>query len=174
MKSMCQEARRNSPSVAERRPASRWSRMTSRVASSSTERSSLASMSPFANRSRASSRAGGRSREPTWSARYGGVSRRAMGTAFLDRVVTRGLLDRDPAELGELLERGGAAEAAPARLLDAAERHLRLVVHGGGVDVADARLEPARDVPGGGDAAREDRGGEAVRRVVGHAHRFLG
>src|SRR3954470_7251576 len=162
MKSMCHEARRNSPSVAERSPASCWSRMTSRMASSSTERSSLASMSPFTNRSRASSSTGGRSREPTWSARYGGVSRRAMGTAFLDRVVTRGLLDRDPAELGELLERGRAAEAAPARLLDAAERHLRLVVQGGGVDVADAGLEPACDVPGGGDAAREDRRGEAV------------
>src|SRR3954447_23632779 len=166
MKSMCHEARRNSPSVAERRPASCWSRMTSRMASSSTERSSPASMSPFANRSRASSRAGGRSRETTWSARDGGVSRRAMGTAFQDRVVTRGLLDRDPTELGELLERGRAAEAPPARLLDAAEGHLRLLVPGGRVDVADAGLEPAGDVPSGGDAAREYRRGEAVRRVV--------
>src|SRR3954471_24154253 len=37
-------------------------------------------------------------------------------------------LDRDPAQLGEAVDSGLAAEAAVARRADAAERHLRLVV----------------------------------------------
>src|SRR3954449_8776867 len=75
MKSMCQEARRNSPSVADWRPASFWSPTTSLIASSSMPRSSSASMSPVARSSRAFRRCWGRSRLPTWSARKGGLSR---------------------------------------------------------------------------------------------------
>src|SRR3954451_9225902 len=71
---MCQDARRNSPSVAVRRPASRCSAMPSRIPSSSIARSSSGAR-PC---SRASSRLGGRSRLPTWSARNGGVVRGAM------------------------------------------------------------------------------------------------
>src|SRR3954454_13664310 len=78
MKSMCQVARRNSPSVAERRPTSSWSETTSRIASSSIALSSSAPIRSLAKSSRALSRAGGRSRLPTWSARYGGVSRAAI------------------------------------------------------------------------------------------------
>ena len=53
-------------------------------------------------------------------------------------------LDRDPAQLGELVDHRLAAEAAVAGRLDAAERHLRLVVHGRAVDVADAGCRSAR------------------------------
>ena len=73
MKSMCHVARRNSPSVAERRPTSSCSLTASRIASSSTARSSSASIVSLAKSSRACSSAGGRSRLPTWSARNGGV-----------------------------------------------------------------------------------------------------
>src|SRR3954447_19427428 len=72
MKSMCQEARRNSPSVAERSPAASCLATTSRIASSSMPRSSDASMRPSLKSSRACRSCGGRSRLPTWSARNGG------------------------------------------------------------------------------------------------------
>ena len=48
MKSMCHEARRNSPSVADRRPTSACMRTASRIASSSATRSSSASIAPAA------------------------------------------------------------------------------------------------------------------------------
>jgi hypothetical protein len=67
--------------------------------------------------------------------------------------VALGLLDRDPAQLGELLECGAAAEAAPARVLDAAEGHLRLVMDGGVVDVAHAALDLTRNLLRGFDVA---------------------
>src|SRR4051794_29928775 len=78
MKSMCQEARRNSPSVAVRSPMSPCMRTTSAIASSSIPRSSAASISPAAYRARASSRFSGRSRLPTWSARNGGPEASVM------------------------------------------------------------------------------------------------
>src|SRR5690606_30892562 len=61
-----------------------------------------------------------------------------------DRVVPRLGLDGDPAQLGESVDPRLAAEAAIARGLHAPERHLRLVLHGRPVDVADARLDLAR------------------------------
>ena len=69
MKSMCQVARRNSPSVAERSPTSSCSFTASRIAASSTPRNSSASIFEAAKSSRAWSSSGGRSRLPTWSAR---------------------------------------------------------------------------------------------------------
>ena len=65
---------------------------------------------------------------------------------------------------------GLAAEAAVARGLDAAERHLRLVVHGRAVDVADAGLDPPGDLERARDVAAEHRRGQAVLGVVGDAH----
>src|SRR3954453_14320597 len=78
MKSMCQEARRNSPSVAVRSPMSPCMRTTSAIASSSIPRSSAESISPAAYRARASSRFAGRSRLPAWSARNGGPDASVM------------------------------------------------------------------------------------------------
>src|SRR5918992_1785323 len=75
MKSMCQDARRNSPSVADWSPTSLCIRTTSLIASSSTARSRSAESCPVAKPSRASRSSGGRSRLPTWSARNGGLSR---------------------------------------------------------------------------------------------------
>jgi hypothetical protein len=82
MKSMCQEARRNSPSVADCRPTSSCLRTTSRIASSSIPRSSSSSMRPAAWSSRAFISCGGRNRLPTWSARNGGVVRLAIVVSF--------------------------------------------------------------------------------------------
>src|SRR3954471_1352062 len=78
MKSMCQEARRNSPSVAERSPTSFCIWTTSRMASSSAAPSSTSEIWPAACFWRASRRDLGRSRLPTWSARNGGLSRMGM------------------------------------------------------------------------------------------------
>src|SRR5215208_1447137 len=75
MKSMCQEARRNSPSVADCKPTSFCIRTTSRMASSSAAFSSSSEIWPAACFSRASRRDWGRRRLPTWSALKGGVSR---------------------------------------------------------------------------------------------------
>src|SRR4051794_25659232 len=98
-----------------------------------------------------------------------GVRVPAPGPWSLDRVAAGAVLDRHPAQLGELVQRRVAAEAAPAGGLDAAEGHLRLVVDGGAVDVADAGL----DLPGDGlrrrHVAAEHRGAEAVLGVVGDA-----
>ena len=58
MKSMCQDSRRSSPSVAARSPASSCLRTTSRMAPSSISRSSSALSRPAANSSRARSSSG--------------------------------------------------------------------------------------------------------------------
>jgi hypothetical protein len=60
-----------------------------------------------------------------------------------ERVVPRRRLHRDPAQVGELRDAGLAAEAAHPAAFDAAERHLRFIVHRGRIDMADAR-KPAR------------------------------
>src|SRR5437016_6280621 len=83
MKSMCHDARRNSPSVAACRPTSSCIFTIARIASSSSERSSAASILPAARSSRAWSRWRGRSRLPTWSARKGGVVRSDTVRALL-------------------------------------------------------------------------------------------
>src|ERR1700759_5136843 len=61
-----------------------------------------------------------------------------------ERIVLRPL-DRDPAQFGDLVDHGVAAETAIAAGLGAAERHLRLVSDGRAVDMADPGLDPAGD-----------------------------
>ena len=61
--------------------------------------------------------------------------------ALLEREGVGAALDGDPAELGELVDDGLAAEAPEARVLDSAERHLRLVADRLVVDVDDPRLD---------------------------------
>src|SRR5580700_3373614 len=78
MKSMCQEARRNSPSVADCRPTSSCIWIAAGITSSSTARRSAAVIWPAAKSSRAISSRWGRNRLPTWSARNGGLVLRAM------------------------------------------------------------------------------------------------
>src|SRR5579859_4432954 len=78
MKSMCQDARRNSPSVADCRPTSSCIAIAPGITSSSTARRSAAVIVPAAKSSRAISSRWGRSRLPTWSARNGGLVLRAM------------------------------------------------------------------------------------------------
>src|SRR5436189_3988420 len=96
-----------------------------------------------------------------------------VGGPSLDRIWAPALLDRDPAKLRELLQGRPAAEAPPAARLDASEGHLRLVVHGGSVDVAHSALDPASDRERGGHVPPEDRGREAVFGVVGDSHRLV-
>ena len=78
MKSMCQDSRRNSPSVTDCRPTASWRRMTSRIAASSIARSSSSSIGPGGAVLAGLSTSGGRSRLPTWSARKGGLVRADM------------------------------------------------------------------------------------------------
>src|SRR5215468_2982562 len=61
------------------RPRSSWKRTMSRIATSSTSRRSAVLISFFLRRSRASSRACGRRKLPTWSARKGGRVRADIG-----------------------------------------------------------------------------------------------
>src|SRR6185295_6816036 len=84
-----------------------------------------------------------------------------------DRIVAGAGCDRHPAQLGEAVDAGLAAEAAVTGIADAAEGHLRLVRDGRSVDVADARLDPPRDPEAARGVAGEDRGRQAVSAVVG-------
>src|SRR5919112_5656264 len=120
MKSMCHDARRNSPSVAVRRPTSSCSLTTSRIASSSTARSSSSPIWPSACRERASSSRCGRSRLPTWSARNGGVSLMLIRSPP-DQLVEVGLLVDVAvllAELRQLLDRVLVQVGLPAGEVD--------------------------------------------------------
>ena len=65
-----------------------------------------------------------------------------------NRIVNRPVLHGDPAQFGEFGDAGLTAEAAVARCLDAAEGHLRFVMHGGAVDVADAGFDAGGDAHG--------------------------
>src|SRR3954447_8096427 len=80
MKSMCQVARRNSPSVTDWSPTSSCMRTTSSIAASSAAFKPSSSSLPPACASRASCSSGGRSRLPTWSARNGGLVRSDIET----------------------------------------------------------------------------------------------
>ena len=84
-----------------------------------------------------------------------------QGVAALDRIVPGFAGDGDPAQFGEGLDPGLAAEAAVARGAGSAERHLRLVGDGRAVDVADAGLDAPRDL-------------QAARRVAGEHRRRRG
>src|SRR5690606_35093848 len=91
----------------------------------------------------------------------------------LERVVPRRGLHGDPAQFGELVDARLAAEAPDAAALDAAERHLRLVVDRRAVDVTDPRLDAARDVHCARDISAEHRRAEPVLVVVGAGDRLV-
>src|SRR5277367_1357571 len=84
----------------------------------------------------------------------------------LDRVVGWSAADCDPAQLGEFFEGGFAAEAAVTAVFYAAEGHLRLVVNGGAVDVADACLHLLGEAHRFIYIAAEDGAREAVLSVI--------
>src|SRR5690349_642326 len=135
MKSMCQEARRNSPSVADWSPTSSCIVTAPGISWSSIARSSSAGMRPAAKSSRAWSSRFGRSRLPTWSARNGGLVRRDM---------------EDPTShwLGQTLSGDGLERAGGAGPFAEDPHHHR-----------DGRVTGARhddgDVPGGREDAAE-------------------
>ncbi len=78
------------------------------------------------------------------------------------------MLDDDPPQLGELLQPPLDAGAAPATRPDTAERHLRLVVRGGVVHVADPALDALGDFERRRHVLRDDRGRQTVLGVVGN------
>src|SRR5512134_2111966 len=80
--------------------------------------------------------------------------------------MTAAALERDPARLGELVDTRTAAVSAEAAPTHAAERHVRLVVHGAVVDVRHAGVQSARDREAALLVARDDAGREAVLGVV--------
>src|SRR2546421_5774672 len=91
----------------------------------------------------------------------------------LEREGVRPALDGDPPQLGELVDHRLTAEASPARVLDPAERHLRLVADRLVVDVDDARLEPLREREALVRVVRDDPGAEPVARRVRALDRFV-
>src|SRR5690606_34929686 len=91
-----------------------------------------------------------------------------------ERIVSRRRLDRNPAQLRKRVDTRLAAEAPVSRRLHPAERHLRLIVHGGTVDVTDAALDLPCELQAFGDVASEDRRRETVLRIVRELHRLLG
>ena len=99
--------------------------------------------------------------------RFGGPSWQS------ERIGLLRVLDRDPAKLGELVDCRSAAEPPVAASLGAAERHLRLVVHRGTVDVADSRLHPLGDLQCAQHVAPEHSRRQPVLGGVRDAHRFV-
>ncbi|ABA49037.1 hypothetical protein BURPS1710b_1050 [Burkholderia pseudomallei 1710b] len=83
-----------------------------------------------------------------------------------ERIVARSRLHGDPAQIGELGDARLAAEVAEAAVLHAAERHLRLVVNGRPVHVADPRFDPRGNAHRARDVAAEHRRRQAERVVV--------
>src|SRR5581483_1171 len=81
--------------------------------------------------------------------------------------------DGDPAQLGELVHDREPAEAAEAGVLDAAERHLRLVRDRLVVDVDDPRVDLLRQRKAALAVARDDPGAQSVARAVRLRHRVL-
>src|SRR5215472_261356 len=105
MKSMCQDSRRSSPSVAERSPTSRCMRTTSRIAASSIARSASAPIRRAAKSSLARSSSGGLSRLPTWSPRNGG---RALAAPAPDSVTLDSVIWPPPVPPGRALDMAAA------------------------------------------------------------------
>ena len=68
-----------------------------------------------------------------------------MGSPGREQVGTPAALQRDPPRFGKDLGRPAAAMATHAGRLDAAERHMRLIVHRLAVDVAHAGLQRVGD-----------------------------
>jgi len=80
-----------------------------------------------------------------------------LRAARSDREIPRLRFDRDPAHLRERIDPRLAAKSAIARILDTPERHLRLIVYGGAVDVANAGVDLWRHAQASGGITRENR-----------------
>src|SRR5664279_2400908 len=90
-----------------------------------------------------------------------------------NRVVAMARLNGDPALLGELIDRGLAAEAPKTAGFHAAERHLWFIVHGRTVDVTDTAFDAHRERVRALDVAAEDRRREPIFGIVGEGHGFV-
>src|SRR5262245_22420459 len=77
------------------------------------------------------------------------------------------LLEVDPRKLGRRVHGGRAALAAEAAVLDAAEGRVRLIGDGAVVDMHHTGLELHREAERLLQIIGDDRGGQAIRRVIG-------
>src|SRR5690606_20465705 len=89
------------------------------------------------------------------------------------RIVPTAALERDPAQLRELIDARTAAVTAEAARPDAAERHVRLVVDRAVVHVRHAGMQPASDGETALLVTGDDAGRQAVLGVVREANRFV-
>src|SRR5690606_5743757 len=86
------------------------------------------------NRCGAGGRSGCLDKDPVWS---------MPGS---ERIMARRGLDGNPTQVRELMDTRGTAEAADTAAFHAAKRHLRLIMNGGSVDVANTGLNAARHI----------------------------
>src|ERR1700734_3467521 len=103
----------------------------------------------------------------TWGSAY------VAAANALERIVSRPRLDCNPAKLREFVDARFATEAAIARGLHASKRHLRFVMDGRPIDVADPGLDALCKLDRTRNVAAEDRRREAVVGLVGQSDRFL-
>ena len=79
---------------------------------------------------------------------------------------------RYPAQLGKLVDTGLAAEPTISRSTNAAERHLRLIVHRWSIDMAHAGADLTRDQQATGGVAGKHGGSQTVLTVIGKPDRI--
>src|SRR5690606_24852076 len=89
------------------------------------------------------------------------------------RIMPAAALERNPAQLRELLDAGPPAVATEPARSDAAERHVRLIVDRAVVDVRHAGVQPPRDREPALLVSRDDAGRQSVLGVVREPHRVV-
>src|SRR5438874_7496060 len=99
--------------------------------------------------------------------RVGGESPTEIELAMDLNWVVAGLgFNGNPAQFCEAIDASFSAETTVARFPDSAERHLRLVMNGRPVNMADARIDLTRDAQAPRRIAGEHCGREAISSVV--------
>ena len=93
-----------------------------------------------------------------------------MPATRLEGIVPRPGLHCEPAQLGELGDAGAPAKTAVARGLYAAERHLRLILYRGRIDVTNSTLDTLGELDPPRNIERENSGREAVLGVIRKRH----
>src|SRR5687768_15932287 len=93
------------------------------------------------------------------------ANRQGTETAASDGIVLHCRLERDPFELGELVDDGTPVEPSVAAVLRAAIRCLGFVLHRGPIDMTRTSLYLKRHLHRARDVATEDCRGQAIRGV---------
>src|SRR5882762_11095157 len=82
-------------------------------------------------------------------------------------------LDGDPAQVREFADRCFSSEPSVATGFDPAKGHLRLIMHGGTIDVADAGFDALGDFKSTGNIAAEHSRRQTVLAVVRQPDGFV-